>query len=1153
MKKSPAPDLAAENADLRFLGECGWAPSGEDFFRALARYLAQSLGANFVCIDRLQEGALTAQTEAIFCDGRFQDNVTYALKDTPCGEMVGKTICCFARDVRGLFPKDLILQEMLAEGYLGTTLWSAQGQPIGLIALIWRQPLADTRLATSVLQLVAVRAAGELERRQAESALRESRERIDLALLSSRMATFDWDIVRNRRTWSHGVHALLGTKPETFAGTAEEFFQIIHPEDRSAVQSALARAVETTGEYETEYRAVWPDGRIRHISARGKVHRDSAGRAVQMTGVCWDITERKRVQEALRESELRYRTLFNTIDAGFCVIEMVFDAEGRPVDYRFLEVNAAFEKQTGLHDAQGRLMRELAPAHEAHWFETYGKIALTGEPLHFVNEARALNRWYDVYAYRVGAPEGRQVGILFNDITAHKQAEAAVQQLNAELRQRVLELQAANEEVQASRRGAVNLMDDAVHARKQAEQATADFRSAAEQRRLALEAANLGAWDYHFQTGEVFWDERCREMWGIPQAETISYTGAIAAIHPEDRADVDKGVEQALAGKDGGAFHREFRIDWPDGSVHWIASHGRVYFQGEGHQRRPVRFVGANQDITQRRQREEQLHNLNRTLKANSKSDQALMRAQGEAEYLKQVCRIVVEDCGHGMVWVGFAEEDEFRTVRPAAQAGFEEGYLETLNVTWADTERGRGPTGTAIRTGQPCMCGNMMTDPTFAPWRAEANKRGYASSLVLPLLAEGRAFGALTIYSRKTNGFSEAEAKLLTSLAGDLAYGITALRLRSAKARAEEAQRQSEERYRGLVELSPEALFVNRGSRIVLVNPAALQLFGASSAEQLLGKSPFEFFHPDCHAMMQERISLVLSGERVPVLEEKIIRLDGALVDVEVIAAPVMDQGERAIQVLLRDITERKRAQAALQHTTEDLQRSNRDLEQFAYIASHDLQEPLRAVGGYVKLLEHRFPDKLDVKALGYIAGAFDGATRMEQLIGDLLAFSRVASRGDAFLPSDLEAALGQALLNLEAGITSAQAIVTHDPLPTLSVDAGQIRQLFQNLIGNALKFHGEQSPEIHIGAQRTEGRWVFSVRDNGIGIDPQYYERIFQIFQRLHTRKDYPGTGIGLAICKKIVERHGGTIWVESQPGQGATFYFSIPDPPSAGPPAA
>jgi PAS domain S-box-containing protein len=411
-------------------------------------------------------------------------------------------------------------------------------------------------------------------------------------------------------------------------------------------------------------------------------------------------------------------------------------------------------------------------------------------------------------------------------------------------------------------------------------------------------------------------------------------------------------------------------------------------------------------------------------------------------------------------------------------------------------------------------------------------------------LQAEGRAFGALTIYSRRANGFSEDEMRLLTDLAGDLGYGITGLRLRAAKARAEAALRQSEERYRGLVELSPEALFVNRNDRIVLVNPAALQLFGASSAEQLLGKSPFELFHPDYHAVMRQRTSKVLAGERTPVLEEKIIRLDGVGVDVEVVGSPVMDQGERAVQVLLRDITERKRAQAALQQTTEDLQRSNRDLEQFAYVASHDLQEPLRAVGGYVKLLEHRFPDKLDATARGYIAGAFDGATRMERLISDLLAYSRVATRGEDFLPADLEDALGQALRNLEAGIEAAQATVTHDPLPTLPVDAGQIRQLFQNLIGNALKFNGEQPPRIHIGAQRQEGRWVFSVRDNGIGIDPRYYEKIFQVFQRLHTRKDYPGTGIGLAICKKIVERHGGTIWVESQPDQGATFYFSIPE---------
>jgi light-regulated signal transduction histidine kinase (bacteriophytochrome) len=235
--------------------------------------------------------------------------------------------------------------------------------------------------------------------------------------------------------------------------------------------------------------------------------------------------------------------------------------------------------------------------------------------------------------------------------------------------------------------------------------------------------------------------------------------------------------------------------------------------------------------------------------------------------------------------------------------------------------------------------------------------------------------------------------------------------------------------------------------------------------------------------------------------------------------------------------------ANARLRHTAEDLTRSNRDLEQFAYVASHDLQEPLRAVGGYVRLLERRLSGGLDAKSQGYVNGALEGALRMERLIHDLLSFSRVGTRGGSFVPADLGAALKQALRNLQAGIESAHATITHDPMPTLCADATQMMQVFQNLIGNALKFRGDSPPVIHVGARREDGRWLFSVRDNGIGIDAQYYEKLFQIFQRLHTRKDYPGTGIGLAICKKIVERHGGTIWVESQPGKGATFYFSIP----------
>ena len=235
------------------------------------------------------------------------------------------------------------------------------------------------------------------------------------------------------------------------------------------------------------------------------------------------------------------------------------------------------------------------------------------------------------------------------------------------------------------------------------------------------------------------------------------------------------------------------------------------------------------------------------------------------------------------------------------------------------------------------------------------------------------------------------------------------------------------------------------------------------------------------------------------------------------------------------------------MQQTAEELQRSNRDLEQFAYVASHDLQEPLRAVGGYVKLLQRRFPGLVDPKAEEYILGAADGAARMERLITDLLDFARVGTRGSALAVTSLSTVLDEALDNLQASLEAAGARVTRDPLPSLKVDPTQLMQLFQNLVANALKFRRAAPPQIHIGARHQDGRWVFSVQDNGIGIAPQYFQRIFQIFQCLHTRKQYPGTGIGLAICQRITERHGGSIWVESELGRGSTFYFSIPEIPA------
>jgi signal transduction histidine kinase len=232
----------------------------------------------------------------------------------------------------------------------------------------------------------------------------------------------------------------------------------------------------------------------------------------------------------------------------------------------------------------------------------------------------------------------------------------------------------------------------------------------------------------------------------------------------------------------------------------------------------------------------------------------------------------------------------------------------------------------------------------------------------------------------------------------------------------------------------------------------------------------------------------------------------------------------------------------AALRSKAAELSRSNAELEQFAYVASHDLQEPLRMVASYTQLLARRYQGKLDQDADEFIAFAVDGAKRMQSLINDLLAYSRVGTKGGELRHTDAEAALMSALVNVRGAVEDSGAVIRHSPLPTVYADPVQLVQVFQNLLGNAIKFRNSGPPEIDVACEEAIEEWCFSVRDNGIGIDPKYADRIFQVFQRLHSKKDYPGTGIGLAICKKIAERHEGRIWVVSQPGQGATFHFSI-----------
>jgi PAS domain S-box-containing protein len=680
--------------------------------------------------------------------------------------------------------------------------------------------------------------------------------------------------------------------------------------------------------------------------------------------------------------------------------------------------------------------------------------------------------------------------------------------------------------------------------------------------------------------------------------------------------------------------------------------------------------------IAEMEREEEKLRKLNRTLQAHARSDQALFHATDEASYLQEVCRIVVEDCGHAMVWAGFAQEDEGKTVRPAVWSGFEDGYLDTLKLTWGDGERGQGPTGKAIRTGEVCVCRNMLTDPLFEPWREQAVARGYASSIALPLLGGGKAFGALTVYSREADPFSAEEVRLLTELAGDFSHGIIVLRLRAAHAAAEKDLRLNERRLRTILDALPVAIFLSdaagnviftngavdriwglsahvsrdqygqykgwwratgqpvegdqwalartldtgepftnepveiempsgerkiihnfaipirgesgpllgvvvvteditlgvraeeslreseerfrllfqqaavgikrldRQGRILEVNDKQCEILGYSR-EELLRMSLADFTHGEDLPIEQAELERLWAGEIASYhIEKRCLRKDGGLIWVRVTSSLPTGGGpaEWCISIV-EDITLRKRAEEDLRRTADELGRSNRDLEQFAYVSSHDLQEPLRMVTGFMGLFQQKYQGQIDESADKYIHFAVDGAKRMQRLIEDLLTYSRVGSKGKEPAPTDAGEVVRGVLAGLGPSIEESKAEVSVGELPTVKADATQLAQVFQNLIANAVKFRGDGAPKIRVEARRGAEHWVFSVADNGIGIDPEFAPKVFVIFQRLHTKEKYPGTGIGLAICKKIVERHGGRIWVESQPGRGATFYFTIP----------
>ncbi len=345
--------------------------------------------------------------------------------------------------------------------------------------------------------------------------------------------------------------------------------------------------------------------------------------------------------------------------------------------------------------------------------------------------------------------------------------------------------------------------------------------------------------------------------------------------------------------------------------------------------------------------------------------------------------------------------------------------------------------------------------------------------------------------------------------------------------------------------QVSDAIIITNLDGDIVFWNKQT-EILTQVTKEEALGKSIFDTVVPRVGAEMGLEIVEEFNNTGHWKGEITFQRRDGTIFTASITSTLLRDESGEPIGIigLGRDVTEVKRTEAALNEYSEELKRRNEELENFAYIASHDLREPLRMVTNYLMLLEKRYKGKvLDEKAYEYIHFAVDGANRMSRLIDDLLEYSRVKRVGRPTESVDMGQVLEQVLGSLRVSLDGAVALVTHDSLPTITADSIQMHQLLQNLISNAVKYRRGENPRVHVSAELKGPEWVFSVQDNGIGIPEDQYERIFKMFQRLHTQDEYPGTGIGLAIAKKIVERHGGHIWVQSELGCGSTFYFSIP----------
>lgn len=794
------------------------------------------------------------------------------------------------------------------------------------------------------------------------------------------------------------------------------------------------------------------DGTLAWISVNAQPVRDADGRLLGAVASFFDVTARKEAEEELRRSEARYRTLFESMDEGFCVIESLFDEDGRPVDYRFLEMNPAFVEHTGLEGAVGRRMRELVPGIEDRWIRVYGKIALTGEPVRFEDHAEAMGRWFDVYASRVGGPGSRRVAVLFNDVTARKLAEEALKESEARFR------------------------------------ALADNIS-----QLAWMAD---------ETGSIFWyNKRWYDYTGTTLEEMRGW-GWRKVHHPDH---VRRVVDRLQRSWDTGEpWEDTFPLRGRDGDYRWFLSRALPIRDEEG---KIVRWFGTNTDVTELREAEEALRESEVRFRATFEQAAVGVALVGTDARLLQVNDRLGEMLGY------LADELTGATVRELTHPeDFDEDFRQARRMLAGETD-------------------------TYSVEKRYVHKDG---SLIWANLA----------------------VSLVREPSGEPRYFIAVVEDITEGKEAAEALRQSEARLQSILDNAAAVVYLkDPEGRYLLVNRRFEDTFNLTAAG-ILGKTDHDLFPKEVADGVRANDAEVLRLGAPLEVEETVPQDDGPHTYVSV-KFPLLgsDGTPYALCGISTDITRRKRAEEALRELNEtleirvaertaQLEAANRELEAFSYSVSHDLRAPLRHISGFADLLGKRAAPSLDETSLRYLNVILDSTRHAGELIDDLLAFSRVGRAEMQRLPVDTERLVRCIVEGFAFEASGREIRWEIGNLPWVHGDPSMLRLVFENLLSNALKYTRPRGEAvIEVGSTAADAETVFFVRDNGVGFDDRYAGKLFGVFQRLHRAEEFEGTGIGLANVRRIVHRHGGRTWAEGRPGEGATFYFSLPGTPEEG----